>query len=59
MSEHNRAIRMAQKLLRRRAEQFEGHENANRDWVESPKTLAFIDAASELDTLIEDEEASA
>lgn len=58
MSEHNKAIRMAQKLLQSRAQTFQPVEVGYHQYSEHPKKRAYEAAANELEALILDEEVS-
>lgn len=55
MSEHNKAIRQAQRLLRRRAERFPKDEPQKGYYQESRESRAWKTAADALEDLIEEE----
>lgn len=52
MSDFNHAIRMAQRLLRSRANTFGQVEVGYNQWTESPKRGIYLLAADELEPLI-------
>lgn len=53
MSEHDQAIRQAQRLLRRRARSFPEREVGYHVFAPSPYAEAYEQAARELEDLIE------
>lgn len=56
MSDHNKAIRMAQNLLRKRAESFRDAEIGYQQYAEHPSKRAYNRAAEELEVLLIPEE---
>lgn len=55
MSEHDQAIRQAQRLLRRRARSFPEVSVGYKVFAPSPKAAAYYEAAVELENLIEED----
>lgn len=56
MNEHDQAIRQAQRLLRRRARSFPEREVGYKVYSPSPKAYDYLDAAEDLEDLIEGED---